>query len=296
VPGLSTARLHGGAGEPTLARTTGAPPLRVDLHIHTTCSDGSLAPPELPAAARAGGLDVVAVTDHDTAAGVEPAQRAAAAAGGPLVVAGIELTCSLDGEEVHLLGYGIAPGHAAVLAFAERGAALRRARLAAMVERLNALGVRIGVEDVRCPPGCASVGRPHLARALVARGAVPGFQEAFARFLSDGGPAWVPSRGPDVAEGIAAVRAAGGVSVWAHPALPDGRNFGRLRDLGLDGVETLRPRLEPSESLALEHAAREAGLLFAGGSDWHGAPPPLGGWYVTERHVGELLGRLRVSP
>ncbi len=269
--------------------------MRCDLHVHSTCSDGALAPAELVAAANAGGLDVLAVTDHDTAAGLEAARAAAAAAGGPRVVAGIELTCSLDGAEVHLLGYGIAPGHPSVEAFAERGAALRRERLAAMVERLNGLGVAIRVEDVAVEPGCRSVGRPHLARALVKRGTVPNFQEAFVRYLGDGGPAWVPSRGPDLREGIAALGAAGGLTVWAHPTLEEAKRFAAARALGLDGVETIRPRLEPAVSLALEQAAREAGLLFTGGSDWHGAPPALGAWYVTERHVGVLLERLGVA-
>jgi hypothetical protein len=269
--------------------------MRLDLHVHSTCSDGTLAPAALVAAANAGGLDVLAVTDHDTAAGSEAARAAAAAAGGPRVVAGIELTCSYDGAEVHLLGYGFAPDHPAVEAFAARGAALRRARLAAMVDRLHALGVRIREEEVEVEPGCRSVGRPHLARALVKRGTVPNFQEAFARFLGDGGPAWVPSRGPDLAEGIATIRGAGGLSVWAHPSLEESRRFADARALGLDGVETIRPRLEPASSLALEQAAREAGLVFTGGSDWHGAPPNLGAWYVTERHVGDLLARLGVA-
>lgn len=266
--------------------------VRVDLHLHTTCSDGAVTPEELVVAANAGGLDVIAVTDHDTAVGV--ARARAAAVGAPRVVAGIELTCSLDGVEVHLLGYGIDPTHPSIAAFAEGGAALRRTRLAAMVAKLNVFGVRVRVEDVEVPPGCASVGRPHLARALVKRGAVPNFQEAFNRYLADGGPAWIPSGGPPVAEGIAAVREAGGVSVWAHPSLEDARQFPRARALGLDGVETVRPRLEPTASLALEQAAREAALLFGGGSDWHGAPPALGSWYVTERHVGALLARLGI--
>ena len=268
--------------------------MRLDLHLHTTCSDGLLAPAALVAAANVGGLDAIAVTDHDTAAGVPAAWAAAAAEGGPRVIAGAELTCSLDGEEVHLLGYGIDPEHRAIDGFAERGAALRRERLAAMVERLRGLRVKVSVADVVVEQDCRSVGRPHLARALVALGVVPSFQEAFARYLADGQPGWIPSRGPDVTEGIAAVRAAGGLAVWAHPELGDAAKFARLADAGLAGVETLRPRCIPSESLALEAAAREAGLFFTGGSDWHGGPPSLGTWYVTERHVGVLLERLGI--
>jgi predicted metal-dependent phosphoesterase TrpH len=269
--------------------------MRLDLHTHTICSDGTLTPVALVAAAKAGGLDVVAVTDHDTAAGVEAALAAAAAAGGPRVVAGTELTCTFDGAEVHLLGYGIAPAHPAIAAFAARGSALRRERLVAMVERLNRLGIRIRAEEVEVPADCAAVGRPHLARALVKRGTVGNFQDAFTRFLADGGPAWVPSRGPALAEGIGAVHAAGGLGVWAHPALADVHRFAAARALGLDGIETIRPRVEPASSLVLEQAAREAGLLVSGGSDWHGAPPALGAWYVTEKHVGALLERLGIA-
>jgi predicted metal-dependent phosphoesterase TrpH len=100
----------------------------------------------------------------------------------------------------------------------------------------------------------------------------------------------------DVADGIRAVTEAGGVSVWAHPSLEDASRFKSLRDEGLAGVESLRPGVDPATSSALEHAAREVGLLVTGGSDWHGGQPPLGSWYVTERHVGGLLERLGISP
>jgi predicted metal-dependent phosphoesterase TrpH len=120
-------------------------------------------------------------------------------------------------------------------------------------------------------------------------------QDAFARFLADGAPAFVPPAGTLVGDAIAAVAAAGGCSVWAHPSLEDARHFARLREMGLDGVEALRPNLAPTMSLALEHAARECALVVSGGSDWHGGSPPLGSWFVTERHVRGLLDRLGVA-
>lgn len=267
--------------------------MHLDLHLHTTCSDGSVTPEALVVAAEGAGLHAIAVTDHDTTAGVEPARRTAEARGRLTVVAGTELTCSLVGREAHLLAYGIDPAHAAMGGFVERGAALRRARLDAMLGRLRALGVVVGADDVELEAECAAVGRPHLARALVRTGAVESVEEAFTRYLGDGRPAYVPSRGPDVREGIAAIAAAGGLSVWAHPALEDAREFARLRELGLDGVEALRPSFDPATSIALERAAREHGLVVTGGSDWHGGSrPPLGAWFVTEAHVGAFLERL----
>lgn len=270
--------------------------MHLDLHLHSTCSDGSLAPAELAAAAHRAGLDAIAVTDHDTAAGVAEAGRAAAALGGPMVIPGVELSCSLAGAEVHLLGYGIDPDHAGLAALTGRTGERRRRRMDEMVGRLRDLGVPIAPEDVRVAEDCVSVGRPHVASALVRLGVVQTTQEAFDRFLADGGPAHVPSCGPDVGEAIRVVEAAGGCSVWAHPAIEDARHFGALEELGLGGVETLRPWCDPATSLALEHEARALGLFVTGGSDWHGGRPPLGSWFVTERHVGAFLERLGITP
>jgi 3',5'-nucleoside bisphosphate phosphatase len=269
--------------------------VHLDLHLHTSCSDGALAPEGVVAAARRARLDAIAVTDHDTTAGVKRA-RAAVPDGGLLVISGIELSCEFDGAEMHLLGYGVDPEHAGLRAITGRRALARRERVAAIVERLHTLGVGIAVADVRVPDDNASVGRPHVAEALVRLGRVRTPQEAFSRYLADGGPAHVPSRGLDVSDGIAAVAAAGGVSVWAHPAIEDTRRFAALRGMGLDGIEALRPSLAPVSSSALEMAAREAGLLVTGGSDWHGGNPPLGSWYVTDRHVHVLLERLGIQP
>jgi predicted metal-dependent phosphoesterase TrpH len=267
--------------------------VHLDLHVHTTRSDGTLAPEAVVAQARRAGLHALAITDHDTTAGVAAAQ-AAGAEHGVRVIAGTELSCSVDGTEMHLLGYGIVPGHPAITAITDRLGILRRSRVATIVDKLCALGVAITVADVRPPEGNASVGRPHVAEAMVRLGAVRHFQEAFSRYLADGGPAYEPSRGPAVADAIDAIHQAGGCAVWAHPALEDARRFPRLRELGLDGAEVLRPNVSPVTSSALEHAARDAGLVVSGGSDWHGGTPPLGSWYVTHRHVGALLDRLGI--
>ncbi len=267
--------------------------MHLDLHLHTTCSDGHLAPELVAAQAHRAGLHAIAVTDHDTTAGVGRAREAAAPLG-LLVIAGTELSCNIDGDEMHMLAYGIEPDHPAIGGVTERLGTLRRARIGVIVDRLCALGVAISVDDIQTPTGNASIGRPHVAEAMVRLGAVRHIQEAFSRFIGDGAPAYVPSRGPDVAEAIDAVHEAGGIAVWAHPRMDDARRFPRLRAMGLDGAEVLRPSLAPVTSSALEHAARDAGLLVSGGSDWHGGNPPLGSWYVTHRHVGALLERLGI--
>ena len=268
--------------------------MHLDLHLHTTCSDGTSAPEAVAQLARKGGLGAIAVTDHDTTAGVERARRAGEPLG-LLVIAGIEISCTRAGAELHLLGYGVAPGHPALAALTSRLEALRRERLGIMLERLRALGVSISEGDVRIPEDNRAVGRPHVAEALVRLGAVRYPQEAFNRWLGAGQPAYVPSRGPEVEEAIAAVHAAGGCGVWAHPAPEDARRFKDLARHGLDGAEVLRPSVSPTTSSALEHTAREAGLLVTGGSDWHGGSPPLGSWYVTDRHAGALLERLGIT-
>ena len=269
--------------------------MHLDLHLHSTCSDGSYPPAAVVAAARTAGLGMIALADHDTTAGIAPA-RAAAGGRGVGVLAAVELTCLLEGAEVHLLGYGFREGDPGLEGLTAAAGRARRARIAEMVERLARLGVAITVTDVTCEPECASIGRMHLARALVRLGAASSINEAFGRFIADGGPAHVPGRGPAVAEAIGAVNAAGGLAVWAHPTLEDMRHFPALAEQGLGGIEVLRPALDPHVSVELEQAARGAGLVVTGGSDWHGAPrPALGSWFVTERHVGAFLERLGVT-
>ncbi len=268
--------------------------MHLDLHLHSTCSDGALAPAAVVAAARSAGLGMIALADHDTTAGIAAAQ--AAAGQGPAVIAATEITCLRDGAEVHLLGYAFRPDDPGLAALTAAAGRLRWERMGEIVGRLRALGVAIDPADVACEPECASIGRMHLARALVRLGRVSSLTEAFGRYIGDGRPAHVPGRGPAVAEAIGVVSRAGGLAVWAHPSLEDAAHFPALAECGLAGIEALRPALDPHASVELEQAARAAGLLVTGGSDWHGAPrPPLGSWFVTEHHVGAFLQRLGVT-
>lgn len=266
----------GPGAPPQPARNGGAsfPPglLRVDLHIHTHASDGQLPPAGVVRAALAGRLDVIAITDHDTAAGV--AEALEAAAGTPLrVIPGIELSTRHDDLELHILGYHVDPRSEAIRRY-EDGAGERRAeRMRRMVARLQALGAGIRFEDVVrvAGPEGRSLGRPHLARALVEAGQVRSVAEAFERWLRDGGPAFVESEFPDVRAAIELIHAAGGVAVWAHPPLEVfDREIRRFAAWGLDGVECYRPNTPPVESHLFVTVARELGLLATGGSDWHG--------------------------
>jgi predicted metal-dependent phosphoesterase TrpH len=269
--------------------------MHLDLHLHSTCSDGSLPPREVVGAARRAGLGVIALADHDTTAGVAPARAAAAAPDGLGIITAAEFTCELDGSEVHLLGYAFRLDDPGLAAIAARAGEARRARLAAMVERLRGLGVSLMPEDVTAEPECVSIGRMHLARALVRHRVASSVTDAFVRFIGDRAPAFVPSRGPAVVDAIAAIGGAGGCAVWAHPSLEDARKFGQLKAAGLAGVEALRPSLDPVSSSALEESARAEGLFVTGGSDWHGGTrPALGSWFVTERHVGEFLERVGI--
>lgn len=268
--------------------------MRADLHLHTSCSDGLLPPEAVVVAARRAGLGVIAITDHDTAAGVELARRAAGEEG-PVVLAGVELSASWEGEDFHLLGYGIDPRHPAIVQWDARLAAERRTRAAAIVGRLNDLGVPLQLSDVVTPEAHSMVGRPHIAAALVRCGFAATIQESFTRWLADGAPAYVGSPGPDVSHAIEAVHSAGGIAVWAHPDPAHADRLGSLTAQGLDGVEAYRPAATGSGASRLEQAARLAGLLVSGGSDWHGAEPPLGTWSISARAIAPLLERLGVA-
>lgn len=267
--------------------------MRIDLHLHSTASDGSLSPAALLRAAEAGGLDIVALTDHDTTAGVATAQEAGAAR--VHVIAGIEVSTSLDGNEVHILGYFVDPLHPSLLDYSARATSYRRERMRRMIGRLDEIGVRIAYDEVLAVAGVASesLGRPHLARALVQRGYVQSHAEAFDRYIGNDAPAFLPAQLLDPAGAIALIHAAGGLAVWAHPR-PDRfePDLPRLRELGLEGVECFRPRVAPADALRMEAVAKKAGLLVTGGSDWHGEwHGRLGDYAVSREEVGAFLDR-----
>ncbi len=266
--------------------------MKLDLHVHSYASDGQLSPAAVAEAAVAGGLDVIALTDHDTAVGVQEAQDAAREMG-LRVIAGIEVSTRLDDEEIHILGYFVDPDSPAIRSHQDAAHERRQDRMRRMVGKLQNLGMEIEYEDVvqAAGPETQSLGRPHLARALLAGGHTRYYGEAFARYIGNDGLAIVETDFPAVREAISTIHSAGGVAVWAHPPIElFDREIRRFAEWGLDGVECFRPNTPPTESLFLETAARELGLFPTGGSDWH-APyrARLGEFYLSELDVRELL-------
>lgn len=249
--------------------------MRIDLHCHSTVSDGTRPPAEMMRRARAAGLDVIALTDHDTQAGHDEARRALPE--GLALVPGMELSCRLDGHSVHLLSYCADPAHPGLAAECAAIVADRVRRGQAMVERLRALGVDITWEQVSQIAGGGVVGRPHVARAMVAANVIERPADAFTpEWIGAGGRAYVRRYALDPERAIDLVRAAGGVAVLAHPGavtrgwkIPDDVVAG-LAAAGLAGLEVAHPGHDEAERQRLGALARTLGLVASGGSDDHG--------------------------
>lgn len=247
--------------------------IRPDLHLHTTASDGLQSPADAVRAAADAGMTVIAVTDHDAVGGVREAQAAGKEAG-LTVVRGIELS-SGQGEEVHLLGYGLDPEGPALTAFLAAQNESRGERLAAMLAKLRALGMDVTAADAYNHDGTFS-GRMPLADALVRKGYVRTAREAFDRFLNPGRPAYVARRRVGVAEGIRALASFGAVPVLAHPGrlqMPDGQLQAVLpewMEAGLAGLEAYHTSHDAAACAHYDRMARANGLLVTGGSDCHG--------------------------
>ena len=253
--------------------------MRIDLHAHSTCSDGTESPEQVLVAAAEAGLDVVALTDHDTTLGWAAAQTVARALGIALV-RGVELSCRADHASVHLLAYLPDPDHPGMLTEADRIRSSRMERAQAIVDRL-ATDMELTWEDVlaQVEPG-ATVGRPHIADALAARGHVPDRTAAFAALLATGSRYYVPHYATDVVRAVELVRAAGGVPVLAHPgAVVRGGTVSdatirRTVDAGLAGLEVHHRDNPPEQRERLTALAVTYGLLVTGASDYHGRGKP----------------------
>lgn len=242
----------------------------VDLHTHSTASDGTLPPDAVIEAAQRCGLAALALTDHDTIDGVEPA-RGAGERLGVRVIPGVELSAFQDDHEVHLLAL-----HLSQLDTLQRRLAdlreKRHARAGKIVEKLNSLGIPLTLDEVLQQSNGGAVGRPHVARALIARGVVHDFRDAFTRYLGGGGTAFVAKEKLSIEDAIGIAHDAGGLAIWAHPG--DGGRRDRLEPLvasGLDGVEVRHPSHSAEDVKRLQALADFFGLLPSGGSDWHGA-------------------------
>ncbi len=271
-----------------------SPPRHVDLHAHSTASDGTATPTGAVEAAHRAGVVALALTDHDTLAGVPEAQVAADRLGLRLVP-GVELSVHQEGVEVHLLGLHIRDV-AGLQAELEAIRDQRRLRAIAMVEKLAAAGAPIAIEAVLAEAAGGAIGRPHVARALVAAGHVKDQRDAFDRFLAAGRPAYVDKARLEIADGIAMVHRAGGLAIIAHPGAEGRRErIEPLVPMGLDGLEVRHPSHSAEDVKRLDALAQHFGLVVSGGSDWHGAmqgPRVLGAMRVPEAWLEAQDARL----
>jgi predicted metal-dependent phosphoesterase TrpH len=250
--------------------------VRIDLHTHSRVSDGTDSPAELVRAARAAGLDVVALTDHDTADGWAEAAETAAEIGMELV-RGMEVSTLHQGRSVHLLGYLPDATYRPLAEELQRILDGRQHRLPMMVERLRGLGIEISVEDVlAASPDAAASGRPHVADALVALGVVADRDEAFDTLLAAGRPGYVGRYATPLDQAIRLLAEAGGVSVLAHvwgrsaTERPGESELASLQEIGLTGVEVDHQDHDPARRERLRAIARNLGLVVTGSSDYHG--------------------------
>jgi predicted metal-dependent phosphoesterase TrpH len=242
----------------------------VDLHAHSTASDGAVPPAAVVERAKAAGVSAVALTDHDSVAGVAEA-TAAGERLGVRVVPGAELSAH-DGErEVHLLALHLADP-AGLDAELARFRDQRQDRADEIVRRLRELGAEVTLDDVLSEAGGGAVGRPHVARAMIAAGFVNSHREAFDRYLGAGRPAYVAKAVLPVADAIRMAHDAGGIVVFAHPGADGTRErVERFAAVGLDGLELLHPSQGAEDIARLGALAQHFGLVRSGGSDWHGA-------------------------
>ncbi len=257
--------------------------MAVDLHVHSTYSDGCLSPGQLVVQAHQLGIIALAITDHDTLAGV-PEALACGRELGVSVLPGIELSC----EGFHILGLGVDCCYAPLLEQLEELGHAREERAQRIVDRLATAGIRLSQERVRELAGAGVVGRPHVAAALVEQGYARDTKDAFTRYLNKGQPGYVPRYRLSAERAIGLVRAAGGIPVWAHP----GERFTRqclqeLKSFGLMGVEVWHPDHNKEQMLWFADQAAREGLLVTGGSDFHCStgsaelgshPTPLWAW------------------
>lgn len=272
-------------------------PGAIDLHSHSTASDGQFPAERVAEQAAAAGVAVWALTDHDSVAQLRVG-AAAAQSLGMRFVGGVELSVQLDAKrEIHLLGHFVDPDSEALRQFEDLLAEKRRIRMGEVIQKLAALGVAVAPEDIEKFSGGKTLGRPHVARALVERGVVATVKEAFDRFLGEGRPAYVGRFRLSPGDAIDLVRGAGGTATVAHPGVSKVERYDleRMKGMGLVGVETYHPDQNPSVREKYAKIARELDLVPTAGSDFHGpevAPGRrLGMVTMTAEELGELESR-----
>jgi predicted metal-dependent phosphoesterase TrpH len=246
----------------------------IDLHMHSTASDGSDAPEAVAALAERNGLAVISLTDHDSLEGI-PAAAARAESAGIRLIPGVELSVHEEGTDVHLLAYGFDPGDPDLVQAIARYKDARRERARKILARLKGLGIRVPLETVEEIARGGAIGRPHVAEALLQAGHIETFNEAFQRFLGAHAPAYVAKAVVRLEEAVRVVKDAGGVTVLAHPGTLNRDHLipGWARR-GLDGIEVWHAKHDAAAIARYQGYAKLHGLLMTGGSDYHGERTP----------------------
>lgn len=274
--------------------------LAIDLHTHSSCSDGSLSPRQLVREATRAGLAAIALTDHDTMAGVKEAMIAGREAGVE-IIPGIEISADLDGRDIHLLGYGADPDSPTLRALLAELQAMRENRNQAILGRLDSLGIRLNRSELIASTA-GLIGRPHIARQMVLYGHASSIDLAFRRFLGENGRAYVAAGKFPADETIRVIRAAGGIAVLAHPTSLDHNLKGvpavveKLSKNGLSGIEVYYPGHNRKICQTLLNLAERWQLAVTGGSDYHGSLKPeikLGGAPAMPAIPYRLLAELK---
>lgn len=263
-----------------------------DLHVHTTFSDGSLTPYEVVKWAYNKSIYAISITDHDTIEGLQYAMESAKLYD-VLVVPGIELSCTFEDEEIHLLGYYFDPLNTSLIETLRQLKQSRETRGEKIVEKLNKLGVNLTLHEVYEVAGKGVIGRPHVAQAMINKKYVSSIQEAFDKYLDRHKPAYVDRYRLSLKECIDLIHKAGGAAVIAHPGLI--KNQGiiyKILKMDIDGVEVIHSKHSPEDTIKYENMANKCNLITTGGSDFHGDfiddVPVLGDYFIDYSHV-ELL-------
>lgn len=277
----------------------------VDLHTHSSASDGELSPSALITEARRLGLASIALTDHDTVAGIAEARRAASGAGIEFIP-GIEIEIDFEPGEFHLLGYGIDETSPPLLEAVSKLARARHERNQAILERIAKAGLPLDIPAVEAISQVSYIGRPHLADLLVKARCVHTRQEAFDRWLGKGKPFYIRKSCLPLGDAIAVIRSAGGIPVLAHPyslfvSKPMlGRLLSQWKDMGIEGLEAYHPTAKYGQCTILERMAGERGMFVTAGSDFHGRKRPecglgrtAGGIAIDSRFRDNIISALQ---
>lgn len=274
--------------------------MKVDLHIHSDWSDGKYSPARIVELAAHYGIEIISLTDHDTVAGLCEASAAARNQKTVRVIPGVEFSVWLAEHELHILGYGIDAAHPDLVRLVEIAQANRRNRISRILETLRANKVRLQLEDIRQDSRTVSLGRLHIAHALLAHGYVYTIRDAFDRYLSyeTGVIKLSPFGFIEASDAVETILKAGGIPVLAHPTIDMfDRYIDVLRDYGLQGVEVYKGSRTSIEEFYFETVVNDKGLLLTGGSDWHGHNETrrLGNFYVDSKRIQPFLKAVRVA-